>query len=77
MHKEFSTPFWQRAYDSLPAQVRGQYLTQIKAAEQWELVLGDLIKVWSRAKNAVLGFFKNSWLPRRPSKSEASSSSSG
>jgi hypothetical protein len=56
MHKEFSTPFWQRAYDSLPAQVRGQYLTQIKAAEQWELALGDLIKVWSRAKDAVRKF---------------------
>ena len=76
MHKEFTTSFWQRAYDSLLAQVRGQYLTQIKAAEQWELALGDLIKVWSRAKNTVSSFFKNYWLPRRPSKSVASSSSS-
>jgi hypothetical protein len=58
MRKEFSTAFWQRAYDSLPAQVRGQYLTQIKAAEQWELALGDLIQVWSRAKNAVLKFLQ-------------------
>jgi len=54
MHREFRTSFWQRAYDSLPAQVRGQYLTQIKAAESWELALGDVIKVWARAKNAVL-----------------------
>jgi len=77
MPKEFVTPFWQRAYDSLPAQVRGQYLTQIKAAEQWELALGDVIQVWSRAKNTILKVFKNYWLPRRPSKSEASSSSSG
>ena len=77
MHKEFVTPFWQRAYESLPAGVRGKYVTQIKAAEQWELTLGDLIKLGSRAKGAVSGLFRNSWLPRRPSKSEASSSSSG
>jgi hypothetical protein len=57
MHKEFTTSFWQRAYDSLPVQVRGQYLMQMKAAESWELTLGDLIKVWSRAKNAVLKLF--------------------
>ena len=58
MHKEFSTPFWQRAYDSLPAQVRGQYLTQIKAAEQWELALGDLIQLLSRAKTAIVKLFQ-------------------
>jgi hypothetical protein len=58
MPKEFVTPFWQRAYDSLPAQVRGQYLTQIKAAEQWELALGDVIKVLSRAKTAIVKLFQ-------------------
>jgi hypothetical protein len=58
MHKEFSTAFWQRAYDSLPAQVRGQYLTQIKAAEQWELTLGEVIQLWSRAKNAAVKLFQ-------------------
>lgn len=54
MRKDFVTAFWQHAYDKLPAHVRGQYLTQMKAAESWELALGDLIKVWSRARNAVL-----------------------
>ena len=58
MHKEFTTAFWQRAYDSLPQQVRGQYLTQMKAAESWELALTDLIKVWSRAKVAILKLFQ-------------------
>jgi hypothetical protein len=53
MRNEFVTPFWQRAYDSLPAQVRAQYLTQMKAAESWELALGNAIQLWSRAKNAV------------------------
>lgn len=50
----FVTAFWQRAYDSLPAQVRGQYLTHMKAAEGWELALNELIQVWSRAKNAIV-----------------------
>lgn len=58
MHKEFVTPFWQRAYDSLPAQIRGQYLTQMKAAESWELALADAIQLWSRAKNAVVKLFQ-------------------
>lgn len=58
MRKEFVTPFWQRAYDSLPAQVRGQYLTQIKAAEQWELALGDVIQLLSRAKTAIVKLFQ-------------------
>jgi hypothetical protein len=74
MRNEFATSFWQRAYESLPSRVRGQYLTQMKAAERWELALGDVIQLWSRAKNAVALAYR---LPRRPSKSEASSSSSG
>ena len=57
MRKEFVTPFWQRAYESLPAQVRGQYLTQMKAAEQWELTLQGVIELWSRAKNAIVKLF--------------------
>ena len=58
MRKEFVTPFWQHAYDKLPAHVRGQYLTQMKAAEGWELALGDVIQLWLRAKNAVLKLFQ-------------------
>ena len=57
MHKEFVTSFWQRAYDSLPAQVRGQYLTQMKAAEGWELAMNELIQLWSRAKSAIVKLF--------------------
>lgn len=76
MHKEFVTPFWQRAYESLPKEVRGQYLTQMQTAEGWELALGRMIQALSRAKSAVLKAL-HAGLPRRPSKSEASSSSSG
>ena len=53
MRKEFVTKFWQDAYEKLPAHVRVQYLAHMKGAESWELTLGELIKVWSRAKNAV------------------------
>jgi hypothetical protein len=54
----FVTRFWQGAYDALPAHVRGQYFTQMKAAEQWELTLQDMIELWSRAKNAILKLFR-------------------
>jgi hypothetical protein len=58
MRNEFVTPFWQRAYESLPAEVRAQYLTQIKAAERWELAVGDALQLWSRAKNAIVRLFQ-------------------
>jgi len=50
MRNEFVTPFWQRAYGSLPASVRSRYFTQLRAAEQWELRLDALIQTFSRAK---------------------------
>ena len=53
----FVTAFWQQAYDRLPAGVRGQYLAQLKAAERWELAIGELIELGSRAKGAVARLF--------------------
>ena len=58
MRNEFSTKFWQRAYESLPAGVRAQYLTQMKAAERWELAIGDAIELSGRVKNAVVRLFQ-------------------
>ena len=58
MRNEFVTPFWQRAYQSLPKEVRAQYFTQIQAAERWELAIGDVVELLSRAKNAVLRLFQ-------------------
>jgi hypothetical protein len=58
MRNEFVTPFWQHAYERLPANVRRQYLTQMRAAEQWELSIGALIELGSRLKNAVLKLFQ-------------------
>ena len=54
----FVTKFWHDAYERLPAGVRSHYLSQIKAAESWELTLGELIQVGSRAKNALLRVFQ-------------------
>ena len=57
MRNEFSTKFWQRAYESLPSGVREQYLTQMRAAESWELSVQAIIELASRAKNAALKLF--------------------
>jgi hypothetical protein len=57
MRNEFVTRFWQRAYESLPAGVRGQYLTQMKAAERWELSLQSILEFASRARNALSKLF--------------------
>ena len=59
MRNEFVTSFWQRAYDSLPAGVRVQYLTQMKAAERWELSLQSIIELVSRARNALSKTFQS------------------
>ena len=58
MRNQFVTPFWHRAYESLPKEVRAQYFTQIQAAERWELAIGDVVELLSRAKNAVLRLFQ-------------------
>jgi hypothetical protein len=58
MRNEFTTKFWQRAYESLPSGVRGQYLTQMKAAERWELSLQAIIELVSRAKTAISKLFE-------------------
>ena len=58
MRKEFTTAFWQKAYEKLPAGVRAQYLTKMKAAESWELTIGELIEGVLRAKNAMLKLFQ-------------------
>ena len=57
MRKDFVTNFWQQAYEKLPAGVRAQYLTQMKAAERWELAVDDVIEIWSRARGAVAKLF--------------------
>jgi hypothetical protein len=59
MRKEFVTSFWQRAYESLPAGVRSQYLTQMKAAERWELSLQAIIELASRVRSMIAKQFQS------------------
>ena len=43
MRNGFATKFWNTAYTSLPAPVRGRYLAHLHAAERWELRLQAII----------------------------------
>jgi len=58
MRNELLTPFWREAYSSLPAQVRERYLGEFVAAERWELTIGSLIEIWTRAKNTTRDLFQ-------------------
>jgi hypothetical protein len=58
MRDELMTTFWREAYGSLPAHVRERYLGEFVAAERWELTIGSLIEVWTRAKNATRDIFQ-------------------
>ena len=47
-HREFVTPFWNRASKSLPASVRQRYSPQLKSAERLELALDRAIEFFTR-----------------------------
>lgn len=57
MPNDLVTPFWRKAYESLPAHTRERYLDEIAAAERWELAIGAAIEVVSRLKRALQGLF--------------------
>ena len=48
MKHQFVTPFWRKAYASLPPSARHRHLFHMKAAERWELRLDSAIELWSR-----------------------------
>jgi hypothetical protein len=50
MREELRTPFWRAAFESLPPAVRQRYLSQLKAAERWELALDSVFALFSRAR---------------------------
>jgi hypothetical protein len=58
MRDELMTPFWRQAYGSLPAHLRERYLSEFVAAERWELTIGSLIEMWTRAKKATQDMFQ-------------------
>lgn len=57
MRNELVTPFWRKAYESLPERSRERYLDEIAAAERWELAIGAAIECVSRLKSALQGLF--------------------
>ena len=57
MRKHFATQFWHEAHQSLPAELRPRYLTQMQAAERWELAIGRVVQSCSSAKNALSRLF--------------------
>jgi len=63
MRNQFSTPFWNAAFKSLPPAERQRYLSQLRSAERWDLAIGDLIEILSRGKKLVARVLQTA--PRR------------
>jgi hypothetical protein len=57
MRKNFATQFWHQAHQSLPAELRPRYLSQMQAAERWELAIARFVQFGSSAKNALSRLF--------------------
>ena len=57
MRNQFVTKFWHEAHQSLPAELRPRYLSQMQAAERWELVIGRVVRTCSSAKNTIARLF--------------------
>lgn len=50
MRNSANRAFWQNAAGQLPAEVRARYAGYFRRAEQWELVLDEVIELASRLK---------------------------
>jgi hypothetical protein len=50
---QFTTPFWDAAFKSLPPAERQRYKSQLRTAERWELAIGDAIELFSRGKKLL------------------------
>ena len=58
MRNNFVTQFWREAHQSLPAELRGRYLSEMQAAERWELAIGHVVQTFARAKKALSRLFQ-------------------
>jgi len=58
MRKEFVTPFWRAASESLPPAVRERHRLQLQAAERWELALDAAIEAFSIARKSLPRLFQ-------------------
>ncbi|HKW39142.1 MAG TPA: hypothetical protein VJO54_15190 [Burkholderiales bacterium] len=47
-YKEFATSFWNKAFESLPPQVRRRHLAQLKSAERLELAIERAVRFFAR-----------------------------
>lgn len=50
MRNRPATSFWQKAAQSLPAQVRARYAGYFVAAERWETVFDGFVELFSRSE---------------------------
>jgi hypothetical protein len=50
MRNHSDCAFWENAANQLPAQVRARYTDYFRRAEQWELVLDEVIELASRLR---------------------------
>ena len=57
MRKDFATRFWHEAHQSLPEELRPRYLSQMQAAERWELAIGRVVQTVSSARNTIARLF--------------------
>jgi hypothetical protein len=53
MRDEFLTPFWRAAFESLPPSVQRRHVSQLRAAERFELTLDATIGIFSRARKLL------------------------
>jgi hypothetical protein len=53
MRDGFVTPFWRAMFKSLPPAVQRRYLSQLQAAERWDLALDRAVGILSRAAKSL------------------------
>ena len=58
MRNNFVTEFWREAHQSLPAELRGRYLSEMQAAERWELTIARLVESLSGLKQGIARLFQ-------------------
>jgi hypothetical protein len=58
MRNALVTPFWKKALESLPRELRPRYVHELEAAERWELRVAAFIEAGSRARSAFARMFQ-------------------
>ena len=58
MRNNFVTKFWSDAHQALPAALRARYLSEMQAAERWELAIARLVELTASTKQGLLRLFQ-------------------